>query len=591
MNTAKDVLEYSIWLVQRDSDRVTTQLEIRKVYNLLWDWEVADKNPWMIRVVDPLPNNAIRTMANILANKEPRIRVKIPKEAMVATEIDRSNPLIQAAYQMLPAPIKAFWNPREPIHKTQESYENILRYCFRQNDERRDGALRKDVALDGLLYDQIVMKCIDLRMSNAWDSERQAGKSPFVIKRLDPTAVYVERDDFGVSCVLHRYVRSLREVIGVFGESKLKTTYKLDDIKDNRGAVLFCEMYWRDGETIKQAMWIEKREQAYTDLDAHLEETAWVANEEGVEIIENPSGFIPIISKTCNGTGGDIMPILYAAEKSNFHAASNAAYTLLISNAIKFGIGQYQKAGANPNDPPMVIDWTQPHIYPTGAGQEIKTIDPPESDKQVEALKVIIGKMQESTAPESITGKYPPGTPASAFALSLSAGTKVIDPIRDGLDQAFSQIGMMMLDYARVYPEFDKEVPSLELWIDNGKTVIEPNKIPRWMDVSVQFEPQLPSDENAKMQIAMQAYQTAWLPRKKTYELAKFDDINEIEDLWKEQGEMQGAPPPERTRVGQQLLNTASAPGVAPQAEPVNQNPQPPQPGQMAQRALMGRMK
>ena len=114
MDKPIEVLEFAKWLNESQQDRINTQLEIRNVYNLVWKWDVAEKNPWMIRVVDPLPNNAIRTMANILANKEPRIRIKIPQEAIVTSEIDRSNAVMQAAYRVLPAAVKAFWKPRAP---------------------------------------------------------------------------------------------------------------------------------------------------------------------------------------------------------------------------------------------------------------------------------------------------------------------------------------------------------------------------------------------------------------------------------------------------------------------------------------------
>ena len=539
----------------------------------------------MIRVVDPLPNNAIRTMANILANKEPRIRIKIPQEAIVTSEIDRSNAVMQAAYRVLPAAVKAFWKPREPINKTQETYENVLRYCFRQNDERRDGMLRRDAALDGLLYDQIALKCVDLRLTSSWNNELYGGTSPFVILRLDPTGVCVERDNYGISCALHRYVRSLREVKSVF--ENVKATFDLDSVKDEKNNVLFAEMYWKESDgSLKQAMWIEKIGAVYKDLEDHVSNTAWIANPDGVEIQENSLGLIPIVQKTCNGSGNNIMPILYAAEKSNFHAASNAAYTLLLSNAIKFGLPQLQKTGANPNDPPLVIDYTQPHIYNLGTNQELKAIEQPENDKQVDALRIIIDKMQESTAPKSIRGEYPTGSPASLFALSVSVGTQVIAPIRDALNQSLREIGGHIFKYLKTYPDYDKKYPNVELWMDGGKTVVEPNKIPKWMDISVEFEPQLPQDENAKMQIAMQAHQTGWLPRNKTYELAKFDDINEINDMWKEQGAPQTANP---AIPAPQQLNTAYAPNVAPQPGQIDMNQQPPDQAQQMQNALMGR--
>ncbi len=542
--TIEEIIEYANWLIESQADRVKMQQQMRSVYRLDWQFAYAKEpgNEWVVPVVDPLPNNAIRTMANILANRFPRVKVKIPREAIEQSVVDRSSAWAVAAWRRLPLPIRKLASPKMPIEKMQEVYENVIRYTLRQNDERRDGALRRDAAIDGFVYDQIAFKCVDLRLTRLWGGDgvganrraRLNGESPFIIKRIDPTALYTERDDFGVSVAIHRYLRSLREVKAVYRD---KIRGDLDALKDEKNFVLFTEKWWRDGDgKYWKAAWIEKIASAYTDMDDQIQRIAWIVDEDGNEIQENSLGFIPIISKTCNGNGNDIMPTLYAAVHSGMHIASNIAWTYRASLPIKFANPQWQLEGWVDGQPMPKLDYTAMRIIPVRQGQRLTPLDEPHNSEIPALVQATEHKMQESLISETMLGRYPTGAPASAFALATSTGAQIIEPVREALKYAFSQAARLEFEYLKVYPTYDSESDGkLTLWIDGGETVVDPHSIPAWLDIEVEFEPDLPQDKIALMNIAMQAYAMQWLPRDKTYEIARLEDINEINRMWEEE--------------------------------------------------------
>jgi hypothetical protein len=350
-----DVLDYANYIVQSQSARVEQQKKYRKVFSLDWEFKYADKpgNEWMLPVVDPRPNSSVRTAANILANKEPRVSVKIPREAIERGVFDRTSAWGVAAWRCLPMPIKRLAQPKTPVEKLQEILENVIRYAIRENDSYRDGALRRDLALDGFITDHVVVKCVDLRLARLWQSppaplttlapHASAGeggqgdfrppltkgrdgvgliRSPFIFKRVDPTSFYFEKDDDGLSYAMERYLRPIRQVQSVY-RGKLKGD--ADALKDGNGFVLFNEIWWREGAEWWKCAFIEKPLAAYSDIEERVERTAWVAPETlaphaSAGVQENTLGFIPYVMKTCAGSGQEIMPMLYSIVESGLDA-------------------------------------------------------------------------------------------------------------------------------------------------------------------------------------------------------------------------------------------------------------------------------
>lgn len=589
----KSVLEYANWIVESQEEKRKTQEAVRAVFFLEdgLEHKVADlpENNWMVPIVDPMPNNAIRTMANILSNKPPRISVKIPEEAITKTWYDKTSAWAVARYRRLPEWAKRLGEPKLPSEKLQETFENVLRYVFQQNDNRRDGALRRDLALDGFITDQMAVKCVDLRLTNLWqgkDPKAFEGQSPFLFQRIDPVQLYVMRNELGVSHAIHRYLRLVRDVKALYGE---RIRGDIDELKDEQNNVLFCEQWWCEGGAHYKCAWIEKVDATYSDLDEQIKRCAWVVDESGDEIQENALGFIPIIAKTCNGSGNDIMPVLYAAVQSGMNVASNVAWTIRSSLALKLANMPIVFSGWDGSQPVPKIDFTKISVLAARTGQDFKFMEEPHNTELPALLNSISDKMQESTAPKTLTGEYPSGAPASAFALSVSTGAQIIEPIREALSRLHSDAARMVFDYMKVYPDFDAEHDSqVVLRMANGKETIDGSALPDWMDIAVEFEPDLPQDKIALMNVAMQAFAMKWLPRDKTYEVAKLEDINDIKKQWEEEGQVkpvkQGqAPYVDRTRVGNTNINLP--PGTNPQAGPIEPTAPQPNEGEMTRQA------
>jgi hypothetical protein len=601
----KEIIDYVNWVAKNQEERVKAQRLMLKSYELAPGMEhtiaAMSGNEWIVEMRDPLPHDTTRQLASILANKEPHIKVTIPQEAIQESEFDKTSPFAIAAWrkmtQILPR-LKNLINPNQQISKLQSQYENLLRYFFEQNDSHRDGWLRRDAARDALNLDQIVFKVVDLRITKGWDDYKDSddGRSPFIIRRVNPITFYFERNEYDLTLAVERYRRPVREIKQTYGDN-----FKgdLESIKNDMGMVDFTEVWWcQDGCYWKMAF-IEKVNEDNVRMNKEINSTVFVTDDDGNEVEENTLGFIPYVVKTCIGNQDHIEPFLYAAVQSGLLQASNVASSFRLGNALKTINAPWRAKGFVKGSTPPVLDFRTQGLLMLEPGQDIEPpLVPPINQTLDESLASVGQKLQESTLPMTVMGSMPgqsSRTPASAFALSISQGSQVLKPIKEALDGAFSEASRMLFRYMKAYQKYatDKKLANLEVWLNGGKTIIDPDSFPKWMKIEVNFEEDVPQDKMGKWNQAMQAFairgtdNVPLMPRRYAYEYAGVEDVNSLMALVEEerkamQKQSQAGPPaPDMQKVGNMLIptdigNESSGGGSQAQQQgfPVNHSPQ-----------------
>ena len=601
MATAEEkLLDYATWLIKSQSEEMKVKQAMLDAFNLKEGFEhkLADttqypENGWLIPVVDPAPNDSVTTLSSTLANREPRWEVRIPQDAMRQTLADRTSAFAienwRKIYKVRPN-LRRLGDPPTPIEKQQESYENIIKTIFAQNDRLLPMPLRSDSTQNGFVFNEIVHKVVDARLSSGYKSyaNKMKYKSPFIIRNVDPLGFYSERNEYGLLYAIERTVRTLRDVKALYGNRLGKV---VDGLENGAGFVLLAEIYWCEDGEHKYACLIENADTDYSNLsmDEKMEKTAWVDG--GIK--ENTLGFIPYTQEYCSA-----MPFLYAAVKSGLIVASNISWTYQTSMPLRDANTNYKFKGFNEGDKMPVIDRRMTKQLQLRENQDIQPLDTPSDPRLSESVRGINNRLQEALVPGSVYGSYGANTPASGFNLATTQGTMKINPIKRALGEILAADAQMIFDYIRGREEYAPDDCKLELWMQSGKVILEPADLPEHMEIKCNVEEERLQDEIARLNAAEQAAVMV-LPSGKSFfshqEALRFARVEDINRVLKELEDQQGgsAKPAtiDRTRLGEQTVNLPSQ-AVPPQTMagmPVAPNPQVPQPAKKGLSNLLRR--
>jgi hypothetical protein len=540
-----NIIERCEAMVKRADKRVRMQDLMESAYRLQWAMPVQSKDPTILKTVDTAPNDGINTLVSAYATREARPKVNIPKEALRGIDIDLNDATNMAVFRRLLRPIRDMIFPEERSKNMAQTYEGIITQLFKQNDSRLSGVMRRDIARDVFIFDQIAIITMDLRHTSIWQNRREdfKGKSPFVFVRADPRTIFVETDYMGIRAGLHRWVRPIREIYDVYGKDIFNGKEK--SLVDENGMVLCCH-YWDtdteiDGKRGVTAAWIEK-EAEYTTISQHIANSYTLDEPQ-----ENYCGFVPIVRKTANGNDDDIMPMLYPLVESKMLERDNLALTLTATQALRYALQPLIVESTDQNTIDnfrLVYDGDTPITLNPMAKESVRWLERP-TDKNLEALLALFkNTIEQSLMPPITNGLYSAHTSAAAISLiSQWARTKGM-PSQEALEQAHVECVRQAIQHARIYAEeYKDEDSTVVLWSGNGQMILDPRRIPRWMDITISFDPLLPSDAMALATVAAQLWKMQFFGIRDALEFAKVEDINGvIERRSKEFGSQAGMP-------------------------------------------------
>ena len=529
----KEILEYCDAIVEDQKDRVDQQRKMRACANLNWKFE--SKPDGFIEVLDPAPADNINLMASIVSNKKPVIKCTVPKEAVERSKLDLSIPSIVAALREIPERYR-LWERKGKIPKMEETFANVFESILQQNDERRDGAIRRDWARDGFVTDQLAACVWFVPLLKGYRAEEMDGKAPFSIERVDPITLYVVRDEYGVQCALRRWVRRWRDVKRIYKGRLKADNASIEELFDKNANVEFTEKWWRDenGNHYKCAF-VERENKAGDEIEQRVEKMAWVVGNKGGFIEDNLLKFIPYVKKTCVGSDDSIKPFLGNFVNSNLNGANNIAWSLGTNLAIKLSNVQFIEESDDPtNDSELGLDFTDINEYLIKKGNSVTALQIPDADKLERLINNVEGKAQRTLLPTVTFGELSPGSPYAANKLAFDTGTIKIEPYTEALESLTEEVGQMCFRYLREYPEFeeDEEKSSRVIfWMNGGRTVVEPGRIPPRLELHVRYRVDKPMDKISMLQ----SVKDLWRPDgsglfdiRSVHELVGTEDIDEV---------------------------------------------------------------
>ncbi len=590
VDSFENIKDHSDALIEAAKPRLDTQHAMFHVYNLDWDEKALDGKPdWVMDTKDPQPADSIAWLTDILSTSDPAVDIEIPDDALMGAPAADANPIQKMVWD-LALFLKQLARQQSDATKLAENLEGIARFVLRQNDERRAQSLLRQLLIDGFVFDQFAVKCADLRVTKLWKGEDESktpvggelqGVSPFVFTRIDPRTLFTAWDDLGMYAALQRDVRPYREIKAKYGAiAELP-----DDLQDDNGNIGFCE-YWRRDVT---CLWIESLnpEQEAGDKGDNTENHAFIQKPK-----PNPLGFIPIVTRTCRGDHDSIRPILYNGWKSKIFSRAGVLLTVMFTEAFKQAITQFVRTNTSNADPPMVLDFTAPHVYDLQGGQDIRPLTLPVNAELLRTLGTIRTIQDSTTVSKVIAGQEPGGaTAAAAINLLIHGAQLSLSPTKKALEEVYAQMVQMIFKYVRVYETLYEGKGNLELWTDGGTKRIMPAELPKWLNIDVRLKADLPQDKivlvnMAAQMAAMRSADGRPLFSRETIQKLVVDDLNAEEDAIDKDvaGKVRQALSPSPTQLAPALggaLPGGARPGIPAQALapnvaqglPVEQNP------------------
>ena len=528
-----ELLEHANALIERDEKKNEIQAKMLKLHRLDWGESLWSKPENIRETRDTHPWDAVRTSVDILSVHEPTITIELPREkaeeeqaepmgetgldpmqemeSIAMAEFDQSQTL-EGMTQ--PEDEGEEYNPTE----IGETLEALIRSALQHNDRRRKSPLLRDFLTSVFLFDELVAKVADMRLSPEWDKlpDRLKRLSPFKINACLPMTVHAEWDDFGLAAVLHRYKKSLREVKRDYGA--VSEAVKLFE-GDPEGNVIFCEWWTRD----EMCQWIEKSGVKHTDKQEYGEKT-----ENEVEITplkHHDYGFVPYVicmgsgSSMFEGTEEQIAPLLYGGWKSNTFYRSN----LFLSIAATLAFAESNPKwvyGSETGEKTFDLNFNFPEVIPTKQGETIDRLEVGVNEDVYKMMQEFTSRAERTTISTVAAGQVPQGVSAAAAINLLVQGTKLtIVPAQNAVGKAYSDIALMLFDYHKLYGMADSKI-----MLRDGVRAIDPAMIPDWVDVKVTLRADLPQDKALLYNVALNAWKQGFISKKTGWDMVGIED-------------------------------------------------------------------
>ncbi len=592
--TGDQVLERAYWLVRSQRPRTQMQEELQRVFQLDWnDDALVNKPDWVKEVKDPQPFNSMQWLVDVLAAEEPTVTIKIPQDAMpqplqmqdpegIASIGAPPPPMGMQGMMpqgMPPMPMQGSGAKQTNLSDAVEMadlLENMVREVFKQNEDRNPTSLQRDELYAGFVNGMVCNKIADLRLGKRWAAYAawEKGASPFFIKSQNPAHIYFEYDEFGLGEVLHRYLRSIKDVKRMY-PAKAAELFGMDD-KVSAGFVVFNE-YWTPEI---QAKWI-----ATTIIETDYSNNETIsADVMGAQWIEEPKvntlGFIPYALKVARGTSvfndtTQVYPQLYAGHKSKLFLRNNLFLTVASTLAFMLVNPQMIHESAS-GETQIELDFSRPNVWAVKTGDRITQVNVNLSRDFYEVMGVLKEKVELSTVSPTIAGQGPGGvTAASGINLLIQGGKLTLTPVQSGVQENRAQTIKKIFDYIKAYPRFAND-PSIGMYVGDAYHNVDPASLPDRMDISVKYTASLPQDKA----LAMQTYLTAYL--KHAISQDYFFDAIEVQDKSKIKREIDEDKADEQMEMQAQMQaqKQAQASQQPPQGQPpTGQEGQPPPQG------------
>jgi len=478
---AKSIKSLTTKMIKADEKRDLMFEGMDKMFRSEWSLPEALKaQDWIRRIVSTDPHDAIRAGTRVLSRLDERIE-----------------------YQPLSETVEA--------KKDAARIEKALKWFLANASRRRRAAIRRDVVMSALRYDEICAQIIYLphhikqikELSGAsvrYDAAKRYG--PFAIVMRPPRNVHTRYSDFMPESVVYASILPAEEVVDLWGKAAGAIEKKIKDSDEQLYVSLFD----------------------YTDLETRM---VWGAvgnrpvledpeDKNAITIIDEADHGLPFLPWVCRVGGTTLetsaqhqrIPLLYSIYQAEQWLTQNVMETVVFSEAIARSAAP-RIAISGPSPEQVEVDYGDPaKILEVPPGHEVAQLRPPDIDRALLELEGFMrGAIQKSTVASILQGgDIPSGTAYATLNLATLTALGTLKPYQEIAELALADICTQMLQWIH----FSGEEATAYGRDRDGSYVykISPDEIdPDNVYLSVQLEPDVPSDRMQRINAASIAVQ------------------------------------------------------------------------------------
>lgn len=489
-------------MIYEDAERDEAFLAYEEMYHNLWSLPEAIKQlPWIARIIDSSPYDAINTGVRLLA--------ALP---------------FSLHYQPL--------SPGTASKNRANMIERVVKWQMASANRRRSKSVESDVVLSSLLYDAVALEIIDLDYAipqkqavNASTKREEAVRSlsRFMVKTHSPRNVHVRQSGFMPEALLCVETHHAQVVIDEWGESAARIEGLTDLAMKSRSEDWVTVFDYWDIE--RRAVWLAEGNMGNVPEATHSQHMV-ILDESKIA-----TNFIPWVANMGGSTlESDPLhrykPILYPIYMTGVWDALNLVESLLVSEVTAHtGSPRFVETGTNPESG-QVNYFLPDRIAKMPIGNELAQLAPPGMDAAMANIDALLAsKIDKSTVSRILQGgEIPSGLAFATLNLATQTAVGVLKPAKDLSEKSLAEACSLFLLWTK---HTGKPLLgySLEKETRGAQMIIKPNEIdPSAIYITATLHPDEVLDRQQKIATASLAVRELGVSLEEALEQAGFSD-------------------------------------------------------------------
>jgi hypothetical protein len=458
--------------------------------------------PWIQKVINSDPFDAVQTGVRIIATLPPSIRFQ----------------------PLAPGPAN---------RKAAGVIEKVAKWQLKSANRRRSRTVEHELAKTSLIFDMCAVKVVDIeeeikqkKLINASIAreEQALSKGRFMMIPYDPRDVYPIWSNVGLEGVLVVQHRRAQEILDEFGSkaSQHPELVKLAREPHDRDWVTYYDFVDRETRSI----WVDEG-RTFTTPRAS-QQARWV-----IDHGKNPIGFINWSIKGGSELESDpthkFQPLLYPVYATGAWDIKNIIQTLGVSEVIAH-TGSPRFAEEGPNQQVADIDYRSPErIGKLPPGNTLKALQPPGVDQALQNVEAMLSAQMDKAMVSSVLqgGDLPAGVAFASLSLITQTAIGVLTPAKDLTQKTLAGMFEVMLEWV-IYT--DKPVYGFDTKgkADGQELSIQPSELhSASIYIDVELHPDSPTDKAQKVSTAETMVRGLGLSQESALEEVGFEDPHE----------------------------------------------------------------
>ena len=474
-----------------------------QMYKSGWELPAEVKMlPWIQKVINSDPYDAIQTGVRIIATLPPSIRFQ---------------PLA----------------PGPDNRRTAGIIEKVAKWQLKSANRRRSRTVEFELAKQALLFDMCAVKIVDLveeikqkdiLNANSAREKQALGKGRFMIVPYDSRDVHPIWSDIGLEAVLVVQHRRAQEIIDEFGDmaTKYPELVHLATEPHDKDWVTYYD--YIDHTT--RAIWVDEGKTFTTPTSKGA--ARWI-----LDSGENRYGFINWSIKGGSELETDPMhkfqPLLYPIYATGAWDIKNIVQTLGVSEVIAHS-GSPRFVEEGPNQQIADIDYGTPErIAKMPPGNVLKALQPPSVDLALQNVEAMMSAQMDKATVSAVLqgGDLPAGTAFATLNLITQTAIGVLTPAKDLAQKTLAGMFEIMLEWA-IYTQKPIHGFSTQGADDGLELSIDPSLLETSsIYIDVELHPDSPTDKAQKVNTAGIMVQQLGLSQESALEEVGFEDPSE----------------------------------------------------------------